>query len=333
MVFLASRFEHRARAVSAHPHDDRLRDADSARPGDEAPPQVVEPEAIKVCCLHGAAEALLDVHPAGLRLGVHEDKVLLEPRGEGAEGLRSALCPSSAVPKRRKVPTRGARHLVTLEPGRASRPPSPGEARLHPLRRGRSMVQKLRDLGVTLTCKQRKDSDPLQAVRVCEASAVLGGTSCAFYDSLSNKGVEGNTTVSFTCPVARCHRARRALLALSRAARRRGPDRDHHLQLSPTPTRPKKTAPEPVHPDSGASVGRGDYVFGEGVASVGVLTRGAGPRTNAPWTRTMYGFGGAATATPASGSMAGGSNFTFHPLVLLRNPERWRQESAEPLRG
>ena len=56
---------------------------------------------------------------------------------------------------------------------------------------------------VTLTCKQRKDSDPLQAVRVCEASAVLGGTSCAFYDSLSNKVVEGNTTVSFTCPVAR----------------------------------------------------------------------------------------------------------------------------------
>ena len=32
--------EHRARAVPAHPHDDRLRDADSARPGDEAPTEV-----------------------------------------------------------------------------------------------------------------------------------------------------------------------------------------------------------------------------------------------------------------------------------------------------
>jgi hypothetical protein len=34
--------EHPARAVSAHPHDDRLRDADSAPPGDEAPPEIVE---------------------------------------------------------------------------------------------------------------------------------------------------------------------------------------------------------------------------------------------------------------------------------------------------
>jgi hypothetical protein len=34
LVFLASRFEHRARAVPAHPHDDGFRDADSARLGD-----------------------------------------------------------------------------------------------------------------------------------------------------------------------------------------------------------------------------------------------------------------------------------------------------------
>jgi len=56
---------------------------------------------------------------------------------------------------------------------------------------------------VNLTCTQKKASDPLQTVRACEASAVLGGTSCAFTDSLANKIVNGNTTVSFTCPAAR----------------------------------------------------------------------------------------------------------------------------------
>ncbi|HTL34485.1 MAG TPA: lysyl oxidase family protein, partial [Kofleriaceae bacterium] len=56
---------------------------------------------------------------------------------------------------------------------------------------------------VNLTCKQKKSTDPLQVVRACEASAVLGGTSCPYVEALSNKVVEGNTTVSFTCPAAR----------------------------------------------------------------------------------------------------------------------------------
>ena len=56
---LASRFEHRARAVAARAHDDGLRDADSARPGDEAPPEVVEPEALEIRFGDGALEAPL----------------------------------------------------------------------------------------------------------------------------------------------------------------------------------------------------------------------------------------------------------------------------------
>jgi hypothetical protein len=65
--------EHRARAMPAHPHDDGFRDADSARPGDEAPPEIVEPEAVELGSLHGAEEPLLHVHPAHLGLRIPED--------------------------------------------------------------------------------------------------------------------------------------------------------------------------------------------------------------------------------------------------------------------
>jgi hypothetical protein len=78
--------EHRARAMSAHPHDDRLRDADSARPGDEAPPEVVERESLELGSVHRAKEPLLHVDPARLRLRVPEDVaagVRCVERGDG----------------------------------------------------------------------------------------------------------------------------------------------------------------------------------------------------------------------------------------------------------
>jgi hypothetical protein len=56
---------------------------------------------------------------------------------------------------------------------------------------------------VNLTCTPKKATDPMQAVRVCEASAALGGTSCVYRDALANTSVDGQTTVSFTCPAPR----------------------------------------------------------------------------------------------------------------------------------
>jgi hypothetical protein len=61
------------------------------------------PEAVELRCVDGPAEALLDIHPAGLPFGVHEDEaLLLEPRGEGVERLalaplRRALFPGTAA--------------------------------------------------------------------------------------------------------------------------------------------------------------------------------------------------------------------------------------------
>jgi hypothetical protein len=56
---------------------------------------------------------------------------------------------------------------------------------------------------VKLTCAQKRDCDPVQVVRVCEASVALGGTACVYRDALANVSVEGTTTLTFTCPTAR----------------------------------------------------------------------------------------------------------------------------------
>jgi Lysyl oxidase len=56
---------------------------------------------------------------------------------------------------------------------------------------------------VTLSCSPRRSTDPMQAVRVCEASTTLGGTSCVYREALANTSVDGSTQVSFTCPAAR----------------------------------------------------------------------------------------------------------------------------------
>ncbi|MBK7864923.1 MAG: hypothetical protein IPJ65_41265 [Archangiaceae bacterium] len=57
---------------------------------------------------------------------------------------------------------------------------------------------------VTLTCTKKKAADPLQLVRVCEASAQLAtGTACTFDAALGRATVDAATTVTFTCPAAR----------------------------------------------------------------------------------------------------------------------------------
>jgi hypothetical protein len=56
---------------------------------------------------------------------------------------------------------------------------------------------------VTLHCSSPASERP-QVMRVCEASAKLGGTACVYRSSLANANVHGNpSTVTFTCPAAR----------------------------------------------------------------------------------------------------------------------------------
>lgn len=50
---------------------------------------------------------------------------------------------------------------------------------------------------------QVNPSAPPQVVRVCETSAVLGGTACAHRFALANEVIEGETTLDMTCPAAR----------------------------------------------------------------------------------------------------------------------------------
>jgi hypothetical protein len=57
---------------------------------------------------------------------------------------------------------------------------------------------------VTLSCKTSKASSPLQVLRICEASAKLGGTACTYHDALASANVNGTASaVSFRCPIAR----------------------------------------------------------------------------------------------------------------------------------
>ena len=56
---------------------------------------------------------------------------------------------------------------------------------------------------VTLHCTSSASAAP-QVMRVCEASALLGGTACVYRDALASADVTSTAnTVSFTCPVAR----------------------------------------------------------------------------------------------------------------------------------
>src|SRR5262249_37904064 len=107
---------------------------DSARRGDEAPPEVVEPEAVEFRRVDRPAEPLLDVHPPRLLLRVHEDEaLLLEPRGKGAEGfLRSArqddepgLVGLGVLGRQRD----GARFEIHLLPAKRAPPPCASRCR------------------------------------------------------------------------------------------------------------------------------------------------------------------------------------------------------------
>jgi len=89
--------EHRARAVPAHAHDDGFRDAHPARPGDEAPPEVVEPEALNPGGSHCALEGLPNVHPAGARPRIDEDELPAEAGGRRGGRSVSAMSRPSSV--------------------------------------------------------------------------------------------------------------------------------------------------------------------------------------------------------------------------------------------
>ncbi len=54
---------------------------------------------------------------------------------------------------------------------------------------------------VTLHCHSSAAA-PRQVVRVCEASTLLGGTSCTYEDALANTA-NNDPTIKFTCPIAR----------------------------------------------------------------------------------------------------------------------------------
>lgn len=56
---------------------------------------------------------------------------------------------------------------------------------------------------VTLSCTKNRSSNPPQVVRICEASAALGGTSCVYRESIRNTIVDAATTLTFTCPTSR----------------------------------------------------------------------------------------------------------------------------------
>ncbi len=57
---------------------------------------------------------------------------------------------------------------------------------------------------VTLSCKTSKKTSPPQVLRICEASAMLGGTACAYVDALATANLTGTASpVTFSCPWAR----------------------------------------------------------------------------------------------------------------------------------
>jgi len=64
---------HGARTVLLTAHDDGLRDAHSARPGDEVPAQIMEPEPLDLRTRRRAPERLAEVLPRcpGCRIGQH----------------------------------------------------------------------------------------------------------------------------------------------------------------------------------------------------------------------------------------------------------------------
>lgn len=87
----------RSGSVAGHPHDDRLRHAATARVGDEAPAEVVEPDVLQAELPPGAAEELPRVIPPGAGLGVHEDVLAAEPPRNQLE--RQPVCRTGSSPE------------------------------------------------------------------------------------------------------------------------------------------------------------------------------------------------------------------------------------------